>query len=617
MALEPKVNSHVTRLNRHLPFSPAHDQIYEEYQTDNDSLDFKTEALDYLMKAINSGAKIIVLTGDAGHGKTHLCRRVLTEHLNYTTQDSRALLHTSCDGSVEIQPLDSSTSKPSLRIHKDFSEFSIEHAVSFIEKTSCHPDSVTIICANEGRLRAVITQPSSGAICKKIQNTFQESFRVGACSLDNEIHIINLNYQSVSASSISKDSLVMMAFKKWVSDDKRWNQSCGSCICADKCPIYWNRSLLKDDKKKRMQRIEELLSTIERLGFVVTIREMLMLLAYVITGGLNCASVHQKAGSVKVWQNRYAFYNLLFERPDSVPIDRLLKGIPILSAFFRMDPGERAFRPLDEKLLNIGNVFELGQLDLKFEINLDSNKKIIDASDGIDEIVGNPKTRSDREKESQAVNRVVTALRRRAFFDVDSSESLLNRLGFNYGNLFLEILEQNLPAERVLKLKNMLMAGLHTIQGLRMSGTETNLNLVDPAFGRATSDAAIISRKIPSKSIKLMTRRSAWETKGFEIIWSVASSVDWINRQIVIRIEDSEKCFSDLQLDLLAFECLARASKGYIADKFYAHELRRIITYLGKLAEAGKSEDGQVLLFMKGRSYTVSIDSGVIQVGGG
>src|SRR5450830_587151 len=108
-----------------------------------------------------------------------------------------------------------------------------------------------------------------------------------------------------------------------------------------------------------------------------------------------------------------------------------------------------------------------------------------------------------------------------------------------------------------------------------------------------------------------MRVNTAWEVEGAEIQWSLASSVDWIDRQIVLRVEDSDKGASDLQLDLLSFECLARAAKGYLADDFYAHELRRIRTFLGRLAEGGRSEYGQISLFMKGRSYTVSIDSGV------
>lgn len=44
-----KINLHVERLGRFLPFSPAHDQIYEEYQQTNDSLSLETAAFGYLL----------------------------------------------------------------------------------------------------------------------------------------------------------------------------------------------------------------------------------------------------------------------------------------------------------------------------------------------------------------------------------------------------------------------------------------------------------------------------------------------------------------------------------------------------------------------------------------
>ena len=74
-------NSHVERLNRYLPLSPAHDQIYEEYQKSEDSLNLSTRALSYAMTALDQGANLVVLTGDAGHGKTHMCRRLLEDFL--------------------------------------------------------------------------------------------------------------------------------------------------------------------------------------------------------------------------------------------------------------------------------------------------------------------------------------------------------------------------------------------------------------------------------------------------------------------------------------------------------------------------------------------------------
>ena len=58
----PKKDSpHVQRLHRYLPFSPSHDQIYEEYQRADDALNLPTKALVYLIAAANSNARLIIL----------------------------------------------------------------------------------------------------------------------------------------------------------------------------------------------------------------------------------------------------------------------------------------------------------------------------------------------------------------------------------------------------------------------------------------------------------------------------------------------------------------------------------------------------------------------------
>lgn len=182
--MELKINSHVSRLNRYLPFSASHDQIYEEYQSDEDGLNLETKALSFTIEAVRSKASCIVLTGDAGHGKTHLCRRLLVDYLEYDQSTSRTLLRTSCDGEHLISHPASPKTHQSLRIHKDFSEIDPKVAAEFIEKHVATGDSTLVICANEGRLRAIISSAGAGAVCANIQTTFQHSFKSGLASAD-------------------------------------------------------------------------------------------------------------------------------------------------------------------------------------------------------------------------------------------------------------------------------------------------------------------------------------------------------------------------------------------------------------------------------------------------
>lgn len=619
--MSPRSNPHVARLNRFLPFSVSHDQIYEEYQTDDNSLSLETVAFKYIQQALQSGARCIVLTGDAGHGKTHLCRKLLEKYLRYSAADSRKLLLADCDGDHIIPPMLNGADLVSLRVHKDFSEIDPESAAAFIEKYANSSDEALVICANEGRLRAVISSIKAGPICSKLHKLFQDSFITGLASSDGKMHIVNLNFQSVSVSSHDGiESLVMRTLRRWVLDGRGWS-TCSQCSLSTVCPIKRNRDLLDGDaetSENRINKIERLCSTAERLGHVITIREMLMLVAYIITGGMTCEAVQRRlqVGLPRGWQHEYAYYNLLFRRPPQIPEDRLFKGIPILESLCRLDPGKTAKRSVDEGLLNAGCVFLPDQLDLQFDISTGGRLKTLDAANGIDEVIGSPQSKADRMKEARFIRMVVAGLRRRSFFDeaVDDKE-MLSRLGFRYGDDFLTMLEGGVSTQTKVKMKNLIVAGLHGIQGLRLSATETTLYLVDPAFGRASADAAIVARQIPTRDITLLPEHLAWDSQASAC--SLSRSVDWTDRTVVIRIDERLGKPAEIALGLMAFECIARSASGFISEGFYAHEMRRIRTFLGKLAERGRSNDGQISLFMNGRVHTVSLDMGVIQVSGG
>lgn len=621
---EPKINKHVTRMNRHLPFSPKHDQIYEEYQNDSDTLDIETKALNYLLKAVRGGAKLIILTGDAGHGKTHLCRRLIQEYLGYDKPgEARKILLEQCDGTKKIGPSNSSEEKLSLIIHKDFSELDISIAAQFLDSISIDSNkTTTVICANEGRLRAVIAASKNSAISEEIYKVFNKSFETGLCALNENLHIINLNYQSIAGADLQQKSILHTTIKEWAQDSRRWKESCGSCSLNGSCPIYKNKCLLSDEPLSdlRLQKLEKLFVTAERLGCVVTVREALMTVAYLLTGGLTCSDVHILCGRNKSdgWQHEYIFYNLLFSPPKKISIDRLIKGIPVLSYLLRLDPGKNANRNVDDRILNETGVFEPLELDLLFKIYVDSKEKIIDASNGIDDINFNPVNRKERQNESEKISLIVSALRRRTFFD-DSIEhgSTIERLSFEFGDIFEEILENKLSPKKSLECKGLILSGLHMLQGLRLSSRETRLYLVDPAFGRATSEAAIISRAISSNNIKLLPMADAWNIDASKKDSSLKASVNWLDRYIIIRIDNEDGSFDDLTLDLMGFECVAKASTGYIAEEFYSHDIRRIRNFLGKIAERADSINSRIDLFMDGKMSSISLDANMIQVDGG
>lgn len=625
--MSANTNSHVVRLHRFLPFSAAHDQIYEEYQTGDDRLDLETVSIDYTAEAIRSGARCVVLTGDAGHGKTHMCRRLLEPALlGHAPEVARQHLLDSCNASVLIPPA-SGVTAPSLRIHKDLSEIQPpSRAARLLEESASMAGECLVVCANEGRLRAIVNSEGAGPVCAEIRQLFEESFRRGiTADADGHTHIVNLNYQSIAAGAVhrqgkAESSLIRRMLASWVGDGRRWPAaSCGTCDHYACCPIRRNRVLLAEDAAAdlRLQRLEELFEVVERLGYVVTIREMLMLVAYMLTGGLTCSDVDRRASAAAVgWQHAWSFYNLLFSSPPNLPGDRAEKVIPVLAALRRLDPGLIAVRRVDERILSLGQVFETGQIDLQFSVQTGTSRIIVDAAFGIDDFNGNPQTRADQQREVDATSLAVAALRRRAFFDdLNASESVMRRLGFRFGDMFVRLIAGQMSVPDRVKAKNTIVAGLHAIQSLRTGRGETMLHLVDPAFGKASADAAIIARRIQVNQIHLMSASSAW-LGGQVAGWFMPKAVDWIDRAVVLRIDEGLSRLRELPLDLLSFECISRAASGHVSEEFYAHEIRQVRTFLGQLAESTVDDASQIMIFIRGQIQNVSLDMGVIQVGG-
>ena len=252
----------------------------------------------------------------------------------------------------------------------------------------------------------------------------------------------------------------------------------------------------------------------------------------------------------------------------------------------KLDPGTRAARGVDEQLLNVQGKLEENGIDTCFTYRLSSKAELVDAANGIDDILGNPASKKERQRESQFTEAVVQSLRRRDFFfDTGAEATILRRLGFQHGSDFIEIVSGNVSPARMSVLKTHVIAGLHTIQGIQMHGGRTHLHLVDPAFGNATSHAAIIARRIPASSIKLIPLAKSWAINEGDEEGALSSSVDWLDRQVILRIEDREEQKADFPLDLMLFDCIARAGAGYVAEKFYDHDVRRVVNYLSRLAE--------------------------------
>ena len=575
-----EVNSHVSRLNEYLPLDAGASALFQEYVDPGDHPPLPTRALTYLKDVVSDGAtglRLVVLTGDAGHGKTHLCAKLLE---SFSALDSREALTTLCDGSHDLVELSAGRS---LRVVKDLSEFPVEQGAEILTRAITSPDALTIVCANEGRLRSALALEKETLAA--VRTCLDQGLATGRLDVDPRVVVLNLNFQSVASRD---NSLVRALLREWAVDGRRWT-TCARCDAQQACPIYENHRLMSDGPRgpTRLAAVESLLQTAERIGAVITIRELLMLVAYALTGGYRCTDVHRRSGRGD-WQHDFEFtQNLFGERltPSQRASLRSLRHLRLI------DPGSVALRTVDDALTP-----ERSEAEGEFLPREASSENTAVT------------TRAQAKTAAQATRSLFRFMRRRDFFAPrNESVASLRRLGFAYGDDFIEVVRGDLEPADFRRLRDQLIAGIEAIQGLRRSGPGRHLLLVDPAFGAGATAASIVARHIPITSVGVRSQSAFWARelgRGADL----PGALDWSDRSVAIEIGDGGEMHA-IHVDLLTFEYLMRAGEGLDGRVFFDAEVRRIAGALAPLVQR-TDDDDQIEIVRDGRIEGLVIDTG-------
>jgi hypothetical protein len=580
VALE--VNPQVERLHRYQPFhANSADLVHEQAGLGESS--FPTVALSFVAEAIEQPRTLlVVLTGDAGHGKTHLCARLL-EHLGLEPSEALAAILERADGAAAIT---TTRSGRPLRIVKDLSDVSDDRSPGLLETLlSLDDGTVSVVCANEGRLRRAVAD--GGDALKVLTATLELGLEVGAIAgVDDRVHIVNLNFQSVAPDE--KVGLADWALRTNL-DGRRW-RICRSCDAQVQCPIFANQRLLTDDRLGEQRRggLRTLFSTAERAGAVVTIRQALAILAYTITGGLRCTDVHrrwQRNPSDRSWQSPYAYHQSVFG-------DRLTRDqrsqVPSLAMLRRLDPGKIALRAVDD-------VVEPTESGDDFVPSLP------------DRAEGSPQTRRDAQRESEAVRALVRFLRRRDFFDRTEGPGLLERTGLRAGAAFESAATGVLSGQAAVDVRDRLLRGVEAAQGVRRGGQPADLLVLDPAFVTHQSRAAIVANRIQSRTVEIVSQVEQWRRMGNDSP-DLPRAADWIFRRSYLRVGEGQLEVS-IPLDLLRFELLYRWAGGLSARHQHEAHIRHLNAALGRLVPTSGDLD-EITVLVGGDRRTLTIDVG-------
>ena len=583
----------VRQLRRHLPLDANADDLYEETLGSGERLRYETKTLGFLRNLLARPERVVVvLTGNAGHGKTHMCRRLLEG--DGAGEDVMARLSADAVGGLDW---DVRGSPLPVRVIKDLSEINppdraAQRIEALIQQTHAH----VIVCANEGRLRDVVERRPTHL--RALLAILEQGPERGGTCLPNrpDLHVVNLNYQAATGDD---GGFLNHVLDHFLNHESAW-KVCGSCAARDQCPILANRHdlamspALSEANAVHRDALSELIRIVEESGYVLTYRETLVLVAYLVTAGLTCSGVeqlHRRSNSQELARGR--LLELLFEpslSDDEADVLRILQRIG------RLDPGHVAIRSVDERLHR-----ELEDHDQLGHGLFDESSRQLS-------------TRHELRAEEEGHRLRLRSARRMAWLNsLDGRDQISRseRLGLRHHDLF-RALSGEPDVRDVISTIRAVVKGIHTIQGAVGVDSVTTLHLVDPAFGRSGSHSAIIARSIRIRDLELDTESGWWRRLAGDGTPDILDSVEWIDRRLVLVERPTQRVV--LRLDLMVFEFVVSAGQGIVMRDFHSAERRRILRRLARLAEESRdsTDDIRVLLERGEGTLTVERDGTIL-----
>ncbi|EFO79647.1 hypothetical protein OSCT_2511 [Oscillochloris trichoides DG-6] len=264
-------NPFVDYLNRYTTASPDHEAAFDEFLSQiappsGQPLHLKTQVENFLnVSFAQPDPPSVILTGNAGDGKTYLCRQIIKKANEQPFHWER----------LQHEPIILNGKR--LYVIKDLSELGDAEGTALLRRVAAtlsgESEDRYLIAANEGRLRALAGHDATLA---PLYTLIHNQLTVGEA---NGARVLVINLTKVTTSSFVRKTL------EWMSAPVHW-QVCETCESRAACPLAYNaRQLAQPSIAARVQMLYQLL---EHLDIHVTVRDMLIHLAYTLTANQRC-----------------------------------------------------------------------------------------------------------------------------------------------------------------------------------------------------------------------------------------------------------------------------------------------------------------------------------------
>ncbi len=524
-------NPFVSYLARYTTASPDHEAAFDEFlsQTPPPSgspLRLVTRVESFLKTCFGrTDPPSVILTGNAGDGKTYLCRQILAAFGGPVPDwDTLADLPVERDG---------------LRLHvvKDLSELGDARGVEVLQGLAAAWGNSTqeryLIAANEGRLRDLLNKAGDGALYEEVDR----QLKLGADAGSPRLVVINLT--AVTTSSFVREAL------GWMTDAEHW-AACQACPIRERCPVRHNAARLSEPHvAKRVQLLYQLL---EHLDIHVTVRDMLIHLAYTLTGDRRCAELHRLDAAGRD-RSGLAYYLNVWGGDEQSPFRRKASVVQHLS---RLRIGDHSLFEIDDFVVNSAEDDEHRRVfapavDLNFRRFAQDRAAYIEG--GAERLAG---------EEARAMLRWLPHCRRKLFLEWRDEVRANQLIAFHYLHDYLQLLEDE--RGRTDELRRSLVLGLNRAFSRLYLTDADNLYVTSQYLHSTEQSRPLVRLTIPVSGITLRVDRRA--EHAFDRAWPDLYLVIGAPPALLLHDPGAASRQQLWRLNLLLFEYLMRLAHG-------------------------------------------------------
>ena len=260
-------------------------------------------ASQFIYRQLFTEKKHVILTGNAGDGKTTIAAEVYRCHFG------------------KYKPLLAREESSNLVMIKDLSELPEEQRTEIFSEALEHPEKAYLIVSNTGTLIENLSKVQQGRGIEKSQ-------LLTALEADHPLLVGGERFLIVNIGRINSISAALSVGERML-EAENW-QKCSSCSRSKDCPIHININLLQENIELVLERIGLAYRRLYEYGSRLTMRQMTGHLAYIITAGLNCEDVKAMSKiALEEQYTRHLFFNRFFGDDGKDEIPEAMQLLPV------------------------------------------------------------------------------------------------------------------------------------------------------------------------------------------------------------------------------------------------------------------------------------------------